>query len=155
MAIHHTVVTHPVSVRSDDGGDELSDTESAHESVGRALHPRERVRTGNENESLGNDGDLEVNDHVALAASNILDGVDAEGIFEEGCVVDDNPEDNGAEGEVETITDTVGEDFGQIPRVGGRGRQDAVEGECHDGSVVEHGDNQDLGVSGVAGNDLP
>ena len=54
----------PVGVGGDDGGDELGETERTHEGERGTLHEEEAVRTGDEDQSLGDHGDLEVDDHV-------------------------------------------------------------------------------------------
>ena len=57
----------PVAVGSDNRRDELGDAERAHESERRTLHEEEAVRTGDEDESLRDDSDLQVHDRVQLA----------------------------------------------------------------------------------------
>lgn len=56
----------PVAITSNDGGNELSHTESAHKSERRAFHEEESVRPSDEDERLRDDGNLKVNDHVKL-----------------------------------------------------------------------------------------
>lgn len=56
----------PVTVCSNNGGNELSQTEREHQGEGRALHEEEAMRTGDEDESLRDNGNLEVDDHVKL-----------------------------------------------------------------------------------------
>jgi hypothetical protein len=54
----------PVTESSDDGGDELGDTEGNEERIGWPFHEEEAVRASDEDEGLRDDGDLEVDDHV-------------------------------------------------------------------------------------------
>ena len=56
----------PVGVSSDDGRNELRNGEGTHESDRRTLHEEETMRTGDEDQSLRDDGDLEVDNHVEL-----------------------------------------------------------------------------------------
>ena len=46
-------------------------------------------------------------------------------------------------GEVETVSNGIGEDLGQVPGVGGVRGQDTIDRESHDGTVVEERDDQD------------
>lgn len=105
----------PITETGDDGGNELGQTEGKHKSDGRSFHPGEAMRSSDEDQCLRDNGDLEVNDHVQSSVVDTLVGIDTELAFEEVGVVDDDEEDDGGEGQVETVTDTVGEDFGQIP----------------------------------------
>ena len=134
----------PVSVGGDDGRDKLSKTEGTHESVRRSLSPRRSVRSSDEDKSLGDDGDLEVDNHVSSVVVDVNsgDGVNAELVLEEVGVVHDGEEGDGGGGKVKTVTDTVGEDLSKIPRVGGGRGQDSVEGEGHDGTIVKNGDDK-------------
>ena len=56
----------PVTVHSDDRRNELRNAERTHESERRTLHEEEAVRTRDEDESLRDDGNLEVDDRVKL-----------------------------------------------------------------------------------------
>ena len=56
----------PVGICGDDRRHELGDTERAEESGRRTLHEEEPMRTGDENEGLGDDSDLQVDNHVEL-----------------------------------------------------------------------------------------
>lgn len=56
----------PVTVGSDDRRDELSKAERAEQCDRGALHEEPTVRTGDEDEGLRDDGDLEVYDGVQL-----------------------------------------------------------------------------------------
>ena len=56
----------PVTESSNDGRHKLSETECNHEGNRRSLDPRRSVRSGDKDQSLGDDGDLEVNDRVHL-----------------------------------------------------------------------------------------
>jgi hypothetical protein len=94
------------------------------------------VRSSDEDKSLRDDGNLEVDDHVSSGVSNILDGLDTESVLEEVCVVHDDVKNDGREGEVETVGNGVAEDLGKVPVVGSHRGQDSVEREGHDGSVV-------------------
>ena len=100
------------------------------------LHEAPSVRSSNEDKSLRDDGDLEVDDHVSLGVGDVLDGLDSESVLKELGIVHDDVEDDGGEGEVESVGDGVAEDLGEVPVVGSHGGQDSVEGEGHDGSVV-------------------
>ena len=44
---------------------------------------------------------------------------------------------------VQTIGNSKGENLGQVPTVGRHGRKYAIDGEGHDGTVVEESNNQD------------
>ena len=57
----------PVSVRGNDRGNKLGDTEGTEQGGGGTLHEEETVRAGDEDEGLGNDCDLQVCDHVEHA----------------------------------------------------------------------------------------
>ena len=56
----------PVTVGGDDGRDELGNAEGNDEGGGRSLHEEESVRTRDEDQRLGDDSDLEVDNHVEL-----------------------------------------------------------------------------------------
>lgn len=56
----------PVAVRSNDRRNELRDAECAHKSERWTLHEEEPMRTRDEDESLRDDGDLEVDDGMEL-----------------------------------------------------------------------------------------
>lgn len=56
----------PVAVRSDDAGDKLSQTEGEEKSSRGSLHEEEAVRSGHEDQGLGDDSHLQVNNHVKL-----------------------------------------------------------------------------------------
>ena len=128
----------PVTETGDDGRYELSNTERRHERNGRSLSPRRTVRSSDKDEGLGNDGDLEVNDHVTVVVVDVLGvGCNSEFVLEEVGVVHDGEKGDGRCGEVEAVTNTVGENFCEVPRVGGGRRKHSVEGEGHDGAVVQ------------------
>ena len=107
------------------------------------------MRTGNEDESLRDDSDLEVDDGVELRVVVVgrLARTTGEGrterIGEPGSADDDRDEGDSRQREVETVRKSVGEDLGKIPRVGRVRGQDTVNGKGHDGTVVEQGDDQD------------
>ena len=91
----------PVAVRSNDGRDELGNAEGDDQGSGRPLHEEEPMRTGNEDQRLRDDGDLEIDDHVQLPVVRIGAGTeaavrerDAELVFEEGRFDDDDDEDD-------------------------------------------------------------
>jgi hypothetical protein len=90
----------PVGVGSDDGRDKLSNGEGTEESVRRALHEEEAVRTGDEDERLRDNGNLEVDDHVNARVVHILSFarrsrvLDAELVLEEGRLHDNENEGN-------------------------------------------------------------
>ena len=92
----------PVAVSSDDRRDELRNAEREEESVGRAFHEEESVRTSDEDERLGNDSNLEVCNHVQLRVVAVHARAgggrqrDAELVLEEGGLNDDNNEDDAA-----------------------------------------------------------
>jgi hypothetical protein len=133
----------PVTEGGNDGRDQLSETEGNHQGVRRSLGPRRSVRSGNEDKSLRDDGNLEVDNHVCSGVVVVLSsGLDTESVLEEGGVSHDGVESKGGSSEVETVTDTVGKDLGQIPRVRGGGWQDSVEGQGHDGTVVKDSDDK-------------
>lgn len=153
----------PVGETGNDGGNQLSETEGKHQSDGWSLSPGWTVGTGDEDQSLGDDSDLEVDDHVETVIVNVLVCGDAKLALEEVGVVDNNEEDDSGQHEVETVTDTVGENLCQVPRIGSGGWQDTVEGESHDCTVVEDSDDKnherrevelpDKGHDGEADND--
>jgi len=129
----------PVTETGNDGGDELGETERTHEGIRRSLSPGRTVRTGDKDKSLRDDGDLEVDDHVSSWVVGVLaEWLDVEVALEEVGVVHGAEQGNGRAGEVETVTNTVREDFGEIPGVRGGGRKHSVEGESHDSTVVEN-----------------
>ena len=106
----------PITESGNDGRDQLSETEGNHECVRRSLGPRRSVRSSNEDESLRDDGNLEVDDHVCSGIVGILsDGIDTESVLKEGSVSHDGVKSNSGSSEVETVTDTVGKDLGKIP----------------------------------------
>lgn len=61
----------PVGISSNDGRNKLRNAEGSHESNGGTLHEEETMRTSNEDESLRDDGDLEVHDHMKLRIMRI------------------------------------------------------------------------------------
>ena len=63
----------PVGVRSDDRRDELSKGEGEHEGERGTLHEEESMRTSDEDKGLGDDGNLEVHDHVKLRIVVVID----------------------------------------------------------------------------------
>ena len=71
-----------------------------------------------------------------------LECVDAEFALEEGGEDDGAEEGDGAGSEEETVRERKGEDLAKVPRVWSRRRQDAVEREGHDGTVVEERNDQ-------------
>ena len=81
----------PVCKGGNDRGNELCDTECSHESIRGTLHKEEAVGPGDEDKSLGDDGNLKVYDHVKLGVCSILvrDG-GTELIFEEIGLQNDN-----------------------------------------------------------------
>jgi hypothetical protein len=133
----------PVTESGDDGRDQLGETEGQEQGDRGTLHEEESVRSGDKDQGLRDDGDLEVDDHVHLTSVGVLVTLDAKLVLEEGGVVDDDEEDDGRQGQVETVSDTVGENLGQVPRVRGARRQDSVQRQGHDGTVVQDGDDQD------------
>lgn len=100
------------------------------------------MRSGNEDKSLGDDGNLEVDNHVT-AVRVTLQRFNTEPVLEERGVLHGSVESNGRGGEVDTISDTERENFGKIPRVGCSRRKDSVKRKGHDGTVVENSDDQD------------
>jgi hypothetical protein len=157
----------PITESGNDRGDKLGQTERKHQSDGWSLGEAESVGSGDEDEGLRDDSDLEVDDHVDLRVVGTLVSGDAELVLEEGGIVDDDEEDDAEwrqlrqvqrgyndkrqsavsnsrrQGQVKSVSDTVREDLGQIPRVRSHGRQDTVERQGHDGTVVENSDDKD------------
>ena len=140
----------PVGVRGNDGRDELSNGKGTEEGSGRALHEEEAVRASDEDERLGDHGNLEVDNHVQLAivvvpaslsVRRVLER-DTELVLEEVGLEDDDNEDDGGQGKVKTVCDSEGEDLSQVPSVGGVGRQDTIDRERHDGTVVQERDDK-------------
>ena len=84
----------------------------------------------------------EVDDHVQTRVVVVLERVDAELALEEGGEDDGAEEGDGAGSEEETVRESEGEDLAEVPRVRSRRRQDAVEREGHDGTVVEERNDQ-------------
>ena len=112
----------PVSVCGDDRGNKLCDTEGKEQGDGGTLHEEESVRTGDEDESLGNDRDLKVDDHVEHAIVGRWDTrrvleLDTKLALEEIGLQDDDDKDNGGEGEVQAVGDGESEDFSEIPTI--------------------------------------
>lgn len=134
----------PISESSNDRRDQLSKTEGTHEREGWSLSPRRTVRSSDEDKRLRDDGDLKVDDHVSSSVVDINSGVglDTELVLEEVGVVHDGEQGNGRGRQVETVTDTVSEDLGQVPRVGSGRRQDSVERQGHDGTVVKNSNDK-------------
>jgi hypothetical protein len=151
----------PVSVRSNDGRDELGEAEREEERSRGALDKEPRVGSSDEDQGLRDLGDLEVDQHVHLrvvsidaAEGLVSDGGedcqhrytqvdDAKLVREEGRVDDDDVEHDRSDREVHSVGDSVSEDLCEVPRVGGARGEDAVDGEGHDRSVVEEGDDKD------------
>jgi hypothetical protein len=158
----------PVSVDGDDGGDNLGNDEGTHESEGRTLHEEEAVGTRDEDESLRDNGDLEVDDGVQLRVvgsnctrqvSTIVEG-STELVVEEARLQDDGNKSNtmkklayklkstkGLEGlrgggEVETVGNGEREDLGKVPCIRSHRGQDTVNGEGHDGTIVQEGNDK-------------
>ena len=69
----------PVGVRGNDRGDELGNAESTHQGERGTFHEEESVRTRDEDQSLRDDSDLKVHNHVKL---RIVDGDLASGRLE-------------------------------------------------------------------------
>jgi len=94
----------PVTVSSNDGGDELSDAERNHQGNGRALHEEEAVGTGDEDKGLGNDGDLEVQDHVNVVVVDVVVVTfNTELVLKEGGVPDDHEQGDSGKREPDTV----------------------------------------------------
>jgi len=113
----------PRAVGGDDGGDELGDAEGADEGGRGTLKEEERVRTGDEDQGLGDDSDLEIDDHVELlvvgvdlGAWGVLEG-DVELVLEEIGLEDHDHEGDSGHGEVQSISDGIGEDLGKVPTI--------------------------------------
>lgn len=100
------------------------------------------MRSGNEDKSLRDDGNLEVDNHVTTVRVT-LQRFNAEPVLEECSVLHGSIESNGRGGEVDTVSDTERENFGKIPGVRGSRRKDSVKREGHDGTVVENSNDQD------------
>ena len=88
----------PVGVGSDDGRHELSDTESTEQCSRGTFHEEESMRTGDEDQSLGDDGNLEVDNHVDLRGVGTKLGLavdsNAELVLEEVGLHNDNDKGN-------------------------------------------------------------
>ena len=93
----------PVGERGNDRRDELSNAESDEESIRGPLHKEEAVRTSNEDESLGDNSDLEVDDHVddrvvdVFGLARSIAQRDSELVLKEGGLEDDDQKRNAAE----------------------------------------------------------
>lgn len=90
----------PITVHGDDRGDELGETEGGEQSHRGALHEEETVRPSDEDERLGNDRNLEVDDRVqdtvvvVVRLDSLILEVDAELVVEErGLDADSNKND--------------------------------------------------------------
>lgn len=81
----------------------------------------------------------------------VLVTFDPELVLEEARVDDRREECYGRGGEVDAVRDRERKDLCEVPRVWGVGRQDSVDGEGHDGAVVEDGDDQDHERRAVGG----
>jgi len=86
--------------------------------------------------------DLKVDDHVKFRVVVVGDVGNTESVAEELGVDDDTEEGDGSSGEVETVSEGVSENLSEIPRIGSLGRKDTIEGEGHDGTVVEESDDK-------------
>ena len=113
----------PVRIHRDDRGDELSETERSHESDRRTLHKEESVRTGDEDQGLRDDSNLEVDDRVEAAvvvvrrlASAVLED-NTELVVEERRLDADSDEGDRGQREVQPVRNSVREDLGQIPTI--------------------------------------
>ena len=90
----------PVTVCGNDRRDGLRNAEGDHERSGRTLHEEETMRTGDEDKSLRDDGDLEVDNHVQLSVVGIrasswsIVKSNTELVLEECGLHDDNDEDD-------------------------------------------------------------
>ena len=139
----------PVTVHSDDRRNKLRNAERTHESERRTLHEEEAVRTRDEDESLRDDGNLEVDDGVELRVVVVgrLARTTGEGrtecIGKPGRADDDRDEGDGRQREVETVRNGEREDLGQVPTVRSIRGEHTVNGERHDRAVVEEGNDQD------------
>ena len=92
----------PVAVRRDDRRDELGNAERTHEGERRTLHEEEAVRTRDEDESLRDDGNLEVDDRVKLGVVVVDSLVSATGEGDTELVVEPGgPDDDGDKGNPE------------------------------------------------------
>lgn len=100
------------------------------------------MRSGDEDKSLRDDGNLEVDNHVTTVRVT-LQRLNTEPVLEESGVLHGSVESNGRGGEVDTVSDTERENFGKIPRVRGSRRKNSVKREGHDGTVVENSNDQD------------
>jgi len=106
----------PITEGGNDGRNQLGETEGNHESVRRSLGPRRSVRSSDEDKSLRDDGNLEVDDHVSSGVVGLFtDSVDTEGRLEEVSVSHDGVEGDSRSSEVKTVTDTVSDELGQMP----------------------------------------
>lgn len=61
----------PVSEAGDNGRDELSDAEGNHQGSRGTFHEEEAMGTGDEDQGLRDDGNLEVDNHMELTIINI------------------------------------------------------------------------------------
>ena len=87
----------PVGVGDDDGRDDLGDDEGTEEGSGRTLHEEEAMRTGEEDQCLQDNGNLEVDDHGKLVVVDVLAAAclsvrerDTELVLKKGSLDDDN-----------------------------------------------------------------
>lgn len=91
----------PVTVSGDDRRDQLSNSEGNQESSRGAFHEEEAVRTGDEDQSLRDDGNLEVDNHVELRVVG-LDGEflerDTEPVLEESSLHDNDHQGDSRQG---------------------------------------------------------
>lgn len=79
--------------------------------------------TGDKDEGLRDDGNLEVDDHVTSVIVDVLaERLHPEFVLKEARGVHDGEEGESGSGEVETVAYTIREYFGEVPRVRGGGR---------------------------------
>jgi hypothetical protein len=111
----------PVSVSSNDGRDELSDTEGTKEGIGWHFHEEKSMGTSDEDERLGDDGHLEVDDHVDIGVVDVLGSTissietNAKLVFEEVGLHNNDQQGNRGHGKIQAIGHSVREDFRQVP----------------------------------------
>ena len=112
----------PVSVHGNNGGDKLCNAEGEEQRDRGTLHEEESVRVSDKDEGLGDDRNLEVNDHVEHAIVGRWDARhalerDAKFILEECGLQDHNDKDDGGQGEVQAVSDGESEDLSKVPTV--------------------------------------
>lgn len=111
----------PIGVSGNDTGHNLCNDESHQQRIGRSLSEEESVSTSDENQSLRDNGNLKVNDHMDLRVVGIfgrprsISESRAEFVEEEVGVQDSQHETDGRHGEIQSVSNRISENLSQVP----------------------------------------